>query len=76
MLTFIGIYLFSALMFWLWIHKAYSKGGIWSNINPESVDLFIMFFPLLNTIALVLWVFNYPAKEHHDYYDKFFRIKK
>lgn len=73
----IAVYLVSCLISWYYIHLAYSKHGVWPNIYPDISDLFMVFYPLLNTgFAIIIWLIQWPIKGKINRYSKFFKIKK
>jgi len=75
-LTCIAVYILSAYFMWLHTKIAYSKGGIWSNISPTYRDVVGIFFPLINTIGLLMWLFDWPHKVNESGLNKIFNIKK
>jgi len=76
----IGIYIISAIRVYRWTRKAYSIGGRFqvSEINADM--LYLTFFPLANTIAACITLFENPLAEPKKSkkfnYNRFFRIKK
>lgn len=72
------IYLLSVFSIWRWTSIAYSKGGINEDGKTNSLDIFMVFCPIVNTVLCSIWIFYYPKKykKHNWNYNKFFRIKK
>lgn len=71
-ITFSIIYLVSVISFYKMIQKQHSAGGEFERINPKIADVFFMFFPIVNTIAII----DYLTKNINSKSTKFFRIKK
>jgi len=57
------IYALSALFVWNWLKIAYSKDGVWRSIKPDSEDLLITFFPVVNTIAILVLILESPFEK-------------
>jgi hypothetical protein len=79
----IAVYLLSVFSGYMWVKKAYSKGGIYSTIDVEYDLVIVTFLPCINTLfILVGWTFAYPIERNKDKKNKvdnlnnFFRIKK
>lgn len=73
------IYLVSICLWWWYHHVAYSKGGVYERIQPDSSDVFLTFFPLLNTMLIIIACFvEWPKCKHNkgNKLIKFFRINK
>lgn len=51
----IVIYLLSAVAIYRYIHIAYSKDGIWNYLSPDILDALIVFLPLVNTCAALVY---------------------
>lgn len=53
------IYAISAFAVYKFFQKAYyNKRGRWTNISPNTDDLFLTFAPVYNTVAaLLFWIF-------------------
>ena len=76
-IVFIGIYLLSVFLTWLFFHQAYSKNGIWNNLYPDEEDLIFTFCPAVNTVVgLVGWILYYPIESNKSSLTKFFKIKR
>ena len=75
-LTGIAIYILSAYFMWLHTKIAHSKCGIWSNVSPTHRDIVGIFLPLINTIGLLMWLFEWPYKVNESKFNKFFNIKR
>lgn len=74
----IAVYCIGMLIFWLYVHKAFGKTGVWQHISPTRTDVIIVFIPVVNFIwGLVGWIFYYPI-QRKDSSDKswFFKINK
>jgi len=56
----IPIYIVSAFAVYRYHKIAYSKGGIWEYLNPSTGDSFIVFTPVINTLAAI--IFNLCGK--------------
>jgi hypothetical protein len=73
----IATYLLSVYLMWRYIRIAHSKDGIWSFTYPDRTDLFITFFPFLNTLAVLMGYISFPPREKNNRnFSKFFKIKK
>ena len=75
----IFVYFLSAVFYWWYMHLSHSGGGIHTILTPGRVDVFIMFCPVVNTLAcLFCWLCYYPTevKFYHGDYNKFFNVKK
>jgi len=68
-------YILPAFLYWNYIRIAYSKDGIWEDLKTEDFDIFIMFMPLFNIIAIAEW-FNWPRISNKKNRNNFFKIKK
>ena len=79
---FIIVYLLSALLNYIYIRLAYSKGGILERDTPNDGDIAMTFIPVLNTVfCLLMWIGQSPRVEIEkekkvENRSKFFRIKK
>ena len=74
-ITCIAVYVISAILFWLHVHISNNKGGIYKYDSPTKFDVWCMFTPILNTLLLLLWVFDFPFIIKDNYIKKFFMIK-
>jgi hypothetical protein len=82
----IGLILFyfmCAISMYFYNKIAYSKGGIWENIEPDITDIFIVITPFCNFLAVCYtWLGQSPRKRKKDkvkkvnFAKKFFSIKK
>lgn len=76
----IGIYIISALIFWLWLRKAHSAGGRWEAIDPDMTDVIYTFCPVINTALVISFLFKPATKKGIEKREKigskFFNIKK
>lgn len=73
----IAIYLLSAFLTWNYFRLAYSKYGIWSGLNATGTDVVMTFFPLINTLGIImLWATSRPKRQIKMGYNKFFNVKK
>lgn len=74
---FIAVYLLSAFLFWRHVSLSHSKGGVWSNIVPNTWDVILVFIPVVNTCLNMVWLLRWPLKRKfkYRYYSKFFNIK-
>jgi len=73
------IYLLSVWKVWDWIRKAHNMGGKWYVLETEWDDLLAVFFPVLNTIFAIFFLFYNPYKvipKPSRNYNKFFKINK
>lgn len=70
-----AIYAISFYATYKYVQVAFSKGGVWSSISTDRMDLFFTIMPIFNTIGLFLWVFDYPIKGSNNL-NKFFKVKK
>lgn len=73
------VYLVSVYFTWRYIHIAYSKGGVWDNFDSTNyVDLFLTFCPFINTIVIIVSVFDPPKSrsKNRKSYNKFFKVKR
>jgi len=74
------VYISSVLQMRNYIRKAHSKGGRWSNIDPDGRDLFFVFAPVLNTLTAITTLFSAASRSDVESrqrnVNKFFDIKK
>ena len=71
------IYLLSVVLNYLYLKLAHSKNGIYEHINIELPDLCITFFPVLNTMAVIMcYIFYLPFLRKPSNFNKFFKVKK
>jgi len=72
------IYIGSCIIMYDYMQKAYSKNGRWEHISPKGEDLFIVFFPVANTIAIPIAYIGFPPveKEKQRNLENFFNVKK
>lgn len=74
------VYLISFLIIHSWLRKAHSKGGRWSNIDPEVSDIFFSLFPVINTFMALVCLFKPHSREGVERREKaasrFFNVKK
>lgn len=80
-LVLLVIYVLSAIKSYKWIQIAYSKDGMWFNLDAESGDLFFVFMPIVNSVFAIAGFFDSPYREDRTNYqpkssNKFFKIKK
>lgn len=55
------IWLVSLILTWLYMHIAYSKGGVLHIVVPDIWDVLVVTIPLINTVmCMVLWVGQNP----------------
>ena len=74
----LAVYFLSAFLMWRYTHLAHSKDGIFNHIEPDVTNLFLTFYPLVNTAScFIFWLTNYPIKGERRIIDlnKFFNIK-
>ena len=75
MRTLILIYVLSAVLQYLHTKISHSKKGIYSIVKTDSLDVAIVFIPLVNTITVIIgWLFYFPIKKTKNR-NKFFNIK-
>lgn len=78
-LIILTIYLLSVYINYKWMQKAYyHENGRWKNIEPNNIDLFFVFFPIMNTILATSNLFDSPyRKNYHNTTNKinFFKPK-
>lgn len=76
-ITCIAVYIFSAFLVWLHVHISYNKGGIYENVNhsPTKFAVGCVFIPIINTLVLLLWIFDFPIIINKNYLNIFFKIK-
>lgn len=70
----ITVYILSALHNWLWMNKAFSKGGRWERLDADAVALVFTFMPFVNTMA-VIGIFL-ESSQDSNIPNKIFNIKK
>jgi len=71
------IYIVSVLRTRKWIQKAHSEHGIYSRFAPNSLDGYMVLFPLLNTVFAIMLIFISPLRDRETIdWGKFFNIKK
>jgi hypothetical protein len=77
LLSILIIYCLSLYFSWLWIHKAYSKGGIYEGTGDiPFFELFFVFLPALNTFnAFFVWFDKHPMANYQSK-NKIFNLKK
>lgn len=71
----IVIYMLSAYYSYNWHRKAYSRGGRWSLLNPQGIEIFFTFMPVVNTIFAFTCLMTSPY-ENSNGCGKFFNVKK
>jgi hypothetical protein len=79
MIYFIIIYIVSCLLSYVVIRWTYNK--LWTNINPNEKDVFLVIFPILNTFTFIMmYMFTsielYSQNKKPFTTNKFFNIKK
>jgi heme/copper-type cytochrome/quinol oxidase subunit 2 len=79
-IIFLCVYVLSAYGVWSYTSAAHSKDGIYSNSEPSSNDVLLVFIPVGNTfLSIVGWVLYPPIKRKYKKafdYNNFFKIKK
>jgi hypothetical protein len=79
------VYVMSAYGFWNYVRLSHSKDGIFSAIEPDTVDIVLVFTPILNLIFCYLYLMDPPVKREFKKpikkksskrLNKFFNIKK
>jgi hypothetical protein len=60
---------------YFFIRKSYSVGGKWETSEPDFSDVFRMVIPVLNTLIMFYFVFDYIGSKD-NISSKFFQIKK
>jgi len=71
------VYIVSVLRARKWLQKAHSESGIYSGLTPNGGDVFIVLFPLLNTVFAIMMIFLPPLCDHKTIdWGEFFNIKK
>lgn len=79
MIYFIIIYVVSCLLSYVVIRWTYNK--LWTNINPNEKDVFLVVFPIVNTFTFIM-IFIFTSIELYNENkkpfttNKFFNIKK
>jgi hypothetical protein len=68
------IYLISFYGVWKFSQKFFSIGGRWEGSSPQIIDLFVTFFPIINTIVFITMIII--NCENKNILLKFYRIKK
>lgn len=77
MIWIILTYILSVILGWFYVHINYGKYGKDHGEIPNEKDLFLVFFPGINTIAaIIVWLFAFPIKFKSQDLSKFFKIKK
>lgn len=73
------IYVLSVIGCYWYIHKAYSKGGVWEYSMINMADFFAVILPIVNTILFIgaILFSGYPVEKYNStvILKKFFRIK-
>lgn len=72
-------YLLPVFLMWKYTSLAHSKKGVYRDLTPSSMDLWYTFFPVLNLIGYLVWIFEYPiirTPKHAKDYSKLFKVKK
>lgn len=74
----ITIYILSFLRMYFFFKNAFSKDGIWKNIEADLSAFLLTFIPAFNTLAsvLILITGSLTDKNHNVNYSKFFNVKK
>lgn len=68
-------YILPVVGMWFYLHVAYSKKGIWSDLEPEDTDLILLLCPILNLFCMFAWIFEPPIKTKMTWLKKFFKVK-
>ena len=73
----LAVYLLSAYGYYKWVQEAYySRNRFFVHLKPEKEDIFITFFPLVNTIACIIyWLCFSPYKPKEPKEINFFKPK-
>jgi hypothetical protein len=77
-ISLVVLYCLSSYGQYRYIRIAHSKGGIWENVTPNGIDVFVTFFPIINTIVLIIcYLSSSPSKKLVSKgIMEFFNIKK
>lgn len=82
-MIFILFYLISVFVTRKWMQNAYSKGGVWERLTPDSTDTFTVLCPGANLITLLAhmliegsWNGKKYVKSKNTFTKMFFNIKK
>ncbi len=71
------IYLLSVWGMYKTVQRMHSKGGVFSSLDADFLDIIYCFTPALNTVALIAWYLIYGKKPKFiKSTNKFFNIKK
>lgn len=70
------IYVLSTIGAYNIIRKVFSKGGKWESLNPEPIDLYFNFFPIVNTMLVIMYTCDKINFNFNFSLTKFYRIKK
>lgn len=49
-----SVYVLSANYMWNYMHMVYSKGGCFEHRSPSTIDVFVVYFPVTNTVCTLL----------------------
>lgn len=74
-ITCIGVYVISAILYWLYAHLYFNKGGIGQYSSPTKIDVVVMFVPIFNTLYILAWVLSFPLIIKGNYIKNFFMIR-
>ena len=58
-----------------WLGIAHSKGGVWSSLDADRECIFYTFFPIINTIWGIGFLFSPPRRDGRNY-NRLFNVKK
>jgi len=73
----IGLYIFSTVCSYKYTKVAYSKGGIWGGLKPDTANLFFTFTPIANFFVAIEYLLgNCYEKKEKNILNKFYRINK
>lgn len=72
------LYILPGFTVWLYVHLAYSKGGIYEGLTVSQLHVALVFIPIVNLCAgVIFWMTNYPIETENSnkLIHKFFKIK-
>ena len=76
LLIILFVYIISCRGAFLFIQKAhYNPDGIWNNIKPNTIDIIVVFFPYVNTITSIHYLFKWYLNKNENKNTNFFKPK-
>ena len=61
----ITVYILSFMKIYFWLRAVYSEKGAWEISKPGITDIALTIFPLVNTIAAIIFSFESPVHKKY-----------